>query len=250
MKITLHRFLTLTGFFDNKQDIVFAIKNKEIKIDDKIILNPKYQFNPNSKKVFWKEKELNHDSKKYYLIFNKPEGYISEKILNDSEKKSIFDIINIDKKILNQLSAIGRLDEDSSGMIILTNDGKVNHRIAQPDSEIKKTYEVELEKEVSEKDIKKIESGIIIDMEVNGEHSDYKTKPVELKTISKNKLQVTITEGKKREVKRIFDAVSNKVINLKRVSIGNLRLDNLEIKKGEFVFVDRDLIDEKVLKIG
>ena len=68
MKLTLHRFLTLTGLFDNKRNIIDAIKNKEIKLNKETITNPKYQFNPNTNSVFWKDKKIEHDKKHYYLI--------------------------------------------------------------------------------------------------------------------------------------------------------------------------------------
>ena len=159
----------------------------------------------------------------------------------------MFDLLDIDKKILNQLSAIGRLDEDSSGMIILTDDGKINHKIAHPKSEIKKTYEIKLEKSVNKEDIKKIEEGIVIDLEKNWKHQDYKTKPCEINKISDKTLQITLIEGKKREVKRIFESLGNKVLKLKRISIAKLNLDDLNLKKGEYVFISKNIINNFIL---
>jgi pseudouridine synthase len=111
----------------------------------------------------YKGQFIEHDKKKYYVALYKPIGYISEKT-NNPDKKSLFDLLKIDKKILNQLSTIGRLDEDSSGLILLTNDGKINHKIAHPKSYIEKTYEVYLEKPLSVLDIKKIKSVVLIKM--------------------------------------------------------------------------------------
>ncbi|MBT3721691.1 rRNA pseudouridine synthase [archaeon] len=248
MKLTLHRFLTLTGHFASKEDIIFALINKQIKVDDKIVTTPKFQINPNSRVVKYNDKKIEHDKTKYYLVFNKPPKFICEKILTKgSPKKSIFNIIEIDRKILNQMSAIGRLDEDSAGMIILTNDGKVNHKIASPDSNITKTYEVTLDDQIPNRLVQIAEKGVTIDLEVNGEVTKYKTKPTKIQRVTDKILQITLTEGKKREVKRIFDALGHKVTYLKRVSIGNLKLKDLHIKNREFVFVSREVIDEKIL---
>ena len=246
----LHRFLTLTGLFDSKEKINLAIENNEITINNEAITNPKYQFNPNTRKVCWKNKEIKHDKKKYYIVFHKPTGYLATKLSKENieqKKISMFDLIKLDKKILNQLSAVGRLDEPSSGLILLTNDGKINFKITSPKSEIKKTYDVILEKSISDNEIKKAESGVIIDLEVNRKHVDYKTKPAKIKKLSEKNILITITEGKKRQVRRIFESLGNKVVKLKRISIGNLMLDDLEIEDGEFVFVSREIIDEKIL---
>jgi 16S rRNA pseudouridine516 synthase len=250
MKIMIHRFLTLSGLFSSKEEIISALKNNEIKINDEIITNPKYQFNPNTKTVFWKDKKISYSKEKYYYAFNKPTGYLSTKLSEQNKrlgKKSMYDLIKIQEKIFNQLSAVGRLDEDSSGLILMTNDGKTNFKIASPKSRINKTYEAKLQNTMTDKEIKKAESGVIIDLEVNGKHFDYKTKPAKIKRISEKIIQITLTEGKKREVRRIFESLNNKVITLKRVSIGNLNLDELNIKPGELKKLDKEIILKKIL---
>lgn len=245
-KLQLHKFLTKTGMFAGKKEIIDAIKNSEIKIGDRIILNPIYQFNPKKEMVYWKGKKIEALAESVYIILNKPEGYLSSRLAKkDIElgKKSMFDLIKVDEKTKKTLFSVGRLDEDTSGLIIITNDGKLCAKLANPKHGIGKTYEVLLEKSLSEKE--KIESGIVIELEENGRITKYKTKPCKIFGSGK-KVQIALTEGKKREVRRIFEAVGNKVIALQRISIGSINLKELNLEKGKFIQTDLKFIEEKI----
>jgi 23S rRNA pseudouridine2605 synthase len=242
MKIRLHQFLSKTGIFTSKNDIIDAIRNSELKIDGRIVTKPNFQFNKN-KKVTWKDKELKIKKEMIYLILNKPEGYLSTRpTANDEGKKSIYDLFEKD----NTLFAVGRLDEDTSGLLIITNDGTLGYNIAHPESNIKKTYRSELAKALTVKDKEKIEKGIVIKLEENGKTSEYTTKPCQIKMTDDKHIEISITEGKKREVRRMFEAVGNKVMKLARISIGKLNLDELKIKKGSYLTVDKNYIVTKI----
>ena len=158
-KPRLHQFLSRTGIFNSKKDLVFAVKNSEIKINDKVITNIDYQFNPNKNKVYYCGKELCAVDKKIYLLVNKPVGFLSSRLTpKDLElgKKSIFSIFDkdtnndthLDDATKKTLFCVGRLDENSSGLIIITNDGALGSFITKPESNIVKTYEAVLEKPI------------------------------------------------------------------------------------------------------
>ncbi|HIH43262.1 TPA: rRNA pseudouridine synthase [Candidatus Woesearchaeota archaeon] len=269
-KPRLHQFLSKTGIFKSKKDLVFAVKNSEIKINGKVITNIDYQFNPNKNKVYYNGKELSAVDKKVYLIVNKPVGFLSSRLTpKDLElgKKSIFSLFdkekdndkNLDEATKKTLFCIGRLDENSFGLIIVTNDGALGSLITRPESNITKTYEAVLEKPINSDDIKKIEKGVVIKLEENGVVSEYKTKPCRITLLDKNdcgaknkiigltnKLSIEVTEGKKREVRRIFEAVSNKVKLLKRIGIGRIKLEELNIEEGSYMFVEKNFIVSKI----
>ncbi len=241
MKIRLHQFLSKTGIFTSKNDIMDAIRNSEIKIEGRIVTKPNFQFNKN-KVVTWNKDVLAIRKDNIYIILNKPEGYISTRLtVNDEGKKSIYDLFSKD----NTLFAVGRLDEDTSGLIIITNDGTLGFNIASPNSNIIKTYRSDLSKTLTAKDKEKIEKGIEIRLEENGKMSQYTTKPCRIKLIDEKHIEISITEGKKREVRRMFEAVGNHVMKLERISIGGIRLDKLNIKKGNYVEVEK----ERLLKM-
>jgi len=253
MKIHLHQFLSKTGLFKSKKEITNAIKNSEVKVGNKVINNPIYQFNTRKERVFWKNTPLKMLKKYVYILLNKPVGYISSKLTpNDIKlgKKSIFRIIENENKIDNNLKralfCIGRLDEDASGLLIITNDGQLSSEITDPKNRIAKTYEVLLEKPLQKNDIAKIEQGIIINLEENGKITKYKTRKCRIELINDRKLNITISEGKKREIRRIFSAVGNNVLSLKRISIGRLNLNELNLSPGEYIFSEKGFIEEKI----
>src|SRR3989338_1266994 len=251
-KPRLHQFLSKTGVFKSKRELVFAVKNSEIMVNDKIITNLHYQFNPNKNKVCYKEKELQAVGRKVYVIVNKPAGYLSSRLTSNDQKlgkKSIFSLFDKDKNLDEQtrktLFCAGRLDENTSGLIIITNDGTLGSLITRPESNITKTYGAVLEKPIDSVAAKEIEKGVVIKLEENGVISEYKTKPCKITLLDnntannnknndaaaarnnnvRNKVIIEVIEGKKREVRRIFEAVRNKVKELKRISIGKIRLD-------------------------
>ena len=243
-KMRLHQFLSRAGLFRSKYDLFAAIKNGAIKVDDETITSANY-FVKKSHNVFFKGKQVEPKKKKIYLLLNKPAGYLSSK-LSENDKKmgkvGVFYLLrDIDEDTKKTLFCVGRLDENTSGLLIITNDGELSSKITDPESNIEKLYEAELEKPVSLADKKKIESGIEINLEENGVNKIYKTKPCKI-DIQNNKCVITLSEGKKREVRRVFEAVGNKVLRLKRVCIGKIDLRKLNIPVGKYKEVDREFI--------
>ena len=147
-------------------------------------------------------------------MLNKPKGIISTSE-DEQGRKTVIDLV----KIKERLYPVGRLDKDAEGLMLLTNDGSFANKITHPRYEIKKTYEVDLDKEIKEEDLDKINKGVIVEKR--------KVK-AETKKIKTRKAEIKIHEGRKHIVKKIFEELGYKVNNLKRTKIGNLSLGNLE----------------------
>lgn len=162
--------------------------------------------------------ELVEKDKRRYLKFNKPLGCVTS--LNDKHEKTIMEYIDVKQRVY----PVGRLDKDTSGLLILTNDGDFANKIMHPRYETDKTYLVTLNKPINEKIIEKIESGVVL--------SDGKTSACEINRKTANVLKITIHEGKNRIVRRIFEKFGFTVVTLKRTEIGKLRLGDL--KPGEY----------------
>ena len=234
-KVSLRQFLMGTGKFDKAHDCLNAVRSGRISINGKIIANPNYFFNPKRCFVRFENKNLNQ-IKKFYFILNKPSGYICQKSRNEKTIYNLIEKLKMPKESKSSLFAVGRLDKDTEGLIVLTNDGKLSNYLANPETEIKKQYYAKLEKAVDADEIKKLENGIEIDIC----HEKYKTKPSRIKIIYEREINITIYEGKKRQIRKMFEAINNKVVYLKRTAIGNLKLGNL--KNGEIREVSKEEI--------
>lgn len=158
-----------------------------------------------------------------YYILNKPKGYISS-VKDDRGRKVVTDLIDTNARIY----PIGRLDYDSEGMLLLTNDGDLMNKLTHPKHLIGKTYIVTILGMIKNEDIQKLKDGVIID--------DYKLRPCEItimeKQSNKTKMNITIYEGRNREIRKMFETVGKKVIYLKRIKIADFEMKGL--KRGEY----------------
>ncbi len=172
------------------------------------------------------------ESRKVYILLNKPVGYVTT-VKEQFNRPCVTDLIKENIRVY----PVGRLDMDTSGLLILTNDGDFTNKITHPKNRIYKTYEVETINDITNEDIIKLKKGVEID--------GYVTAPAKVKRISNRKLEISICEGKNRQVRKMIEAVGNKVVKLNRIKIGGLYLRKL--KKGEYMYVSKEFI-EKVFK--
>lgn len=243
MKLRLHQFLSRTGTFSSKKELITAIIKAEITIDGKAVTNPMHIFDA-KKKVCWKGKPLKRVTAKTYIAINKPEGYLSSRLTpGDARlgKKSVFELLSnaLDEKTEKSLFCAGRLDEDSSGLLIITNDGKLGSKITAPGSGIEKTYHAALARPITDGELAKLRKGVTIQLEENGKITSYTTKPCPAEIILPNRkqLKLVLAEGKKREARRMLESIGNKVTQLERTAIGKLTLQELKLEKGQYVIV-------------
>ncbi|GAB7388035.1 pseudouridine synthase [Bacillaceae bacterium] len=158
-----------------------------------------------------------------YLMLHKPQGFISA--TEDPEERTVIDLLP-EKYLPFKPFPVGRLDKDTEGLLILTNDGKLAHNLLSPKKHVPKTYYADVLGEVTKEDVIAFKKGVVLD-------DGYETLPAELNIlhVEKNgmtmlsKIKITIFEGKYHQVKRMFAAVGKKVTYLKRIAMGNLRLD-------------------------
>lgn len=245
-KIRLHQFLRASGRFQSKKEALEAVKKGEISIDGKVIQNPEYQFKKKAEVTYLSEKITIPDE--IYLVLNKPVRYICHKLTDtdrEMRKRSIFDLPKLTDTEWNSLISVGRLDEMTSGLIILTTDGKFSNWLTR--GEVPKTYHAVLEANITRDDVIRIQKGIEIKLEDDGIISTYLTKPCTIGNHNGKDLNITLREGKKREVRRIFEAVGTKVVDLERISIGKMRLSDLGLKKGDSKRFEKSELIDKII---
>lgn len=226
----LDKFLADLGK-GTRKEVKEYIKKGLVKVNDELIKSGNVKINENEDNVYLNNEELKYE-KYVYLMLNKPAGVVSATF--DNKDRTVIDLIN-EYKYLN-LFPFGRLDKDSEGLLIISNDGALAHNLLSPKKHVDKKYYVEVEGIVNEEDIISFNKGIILD----GETCKSATLEI-LESSNISKCYVTISEGKFHQVKRMFESVSKKVIYLKRITFGNISLDN-NLKLGEY----RKLTDNEV----
>lgn len=214
----LNKFLATAGIASRRK-CEELIKNGEIKVNDKVVTTLATDINEKKDKVEYKGEILSLPSSFIYLKMNKPKGYASTS--NDEKgRKTIFDLLE-DKSV--RLFNIGRLDYDTEGLILLTNDGDFANRVIHPSFEIEKEYVVTVEGRMLESEFAVLRKGVV----VNGERMpEAKVKPISFDG-KFTKVDVIITEGQNHQVRRMFEAIGRNIRLLKRIRIGKVKLGNL-----------------------
>lgn len=215
----LDRFVAKTLFL-SRNEVKKLIRNNLIYVNDKAINNDGFQVNTNLDKVCFENRELHYEEYVYYLM-NKPAGYICAN--EDKINPTIIDYAP--EFIAHKVHTVGRLDKDTTGALILTNDGTLTHKLISPKNNISKVYKVTTDKQIDPSLIEHFAKGFIV-------NNEFTTLPAKLEILSDNVALVTIVEGKYHQVKRMFSAFDLKVISLNRESFAALRVDDLAL--GEF----------------
>lgn len=224
----LDKFLSSSGY-GTRREVKQLIKNKRITINDEICSSSSINIDE-YKDVIKVDDEIVTYHKFYYLLLNKPEGYVSS-TENERNYPPVTDLIL--EYDFAHLFPVGRLDVDSTGLLLLTNDGKLAHKLLSPKHHVGKIYEVEVDFPLNESLISSFEKGIMLDGE--------KTLPAKLEIIEEKKARVTLFEGKFHQVKRMFAHFSYKVLTLNRCQFAFLKLEGL--KKGEYRLLTNEEIE-------
>ena len=209
---------------------------KGILINDKLIKTPDYKIDENNDQVILDGKRLVYQ-KYVYIMMNKPQDTISA--TEDAIEKTVVDILKEEDRI-HKVFPVGRLDKDTEGLMLLTNDGELAHRLITPKKDVVKKYYVEVSGELKEEHLSIVEAGVILE-------DGYKCKPARLEILesseNKSRANIYITEGKFHQVKRMMKSLETTVTYLKRISIGELILDeNLEL--GEYRHLTNEELDK------
>ena len=228
----LDKILANMGF-GSRKEVKALIKSGCVEIDDEVVKEAEGKINPGHQIIRVNGAIINY-RKHVYIMMNKPQDVISA--TEDARYKTVLDLL--DGEYSNyQLHPVGRLDKDTEGLMLLTNDGKLSHGLTSPKRGIPKIYYAEISGTVDNEDVAAFKEGIVLE-------DGYKTLPADLEVIEKaefSKIRLTIYEGKFHQVKRMFEAVDKKVVYLKRLSIGTLELDE-SLKPSQY----RELTDEEL----
>lgn len=221
----LEKFLVNCGV-GSRKDIKKIVGEGRVKINGLVTFNFGLWIEEDSDNITLDNRQLEFKSLRYYILY-KTKGYITA--VKDERHPTIMELLPdwLDTK---DLFPVGRLDKDTEGLLLFTNDGDTSHKMTHPDEKISKKYYVELEKPISEEDIKDLESGIDI-----GKHV---CLPAKVHYIEKNKIYLTIQEGKYHQVKKMAWAIKNKVSYLKRVEFGNLTLEGMKPGELKEIFLE------------
>ena len=219
MIVRVDKILSELGF-GSRQEIKKYVKAGKIRINDNIVKKPEEKLNSEVDKLFFEGKEVEVEEFETFILY-KPAGYVCA--TKDNVHKTVMELIDSKRK---NIVPVGRLDLDTEGILILTNDGNLNHRLVSPSSHVDKTYYAVFEGKLNENAVEMTKNGLDIG---EGEVS----KPAKLEIISSNEIMLTIHEGKFHQVKRMVKALGGEVTYLKRVAFGGLKLDDLKLEKGE-----------------
>lgn len=220
--------------YGSRKEIKALVKKGLVKVDGEIVkdngllIDPeKSVININGEDLFYREY--------IYLMMNKPDGVISATY--DNREETVIDLLEVEHQVFDPFP-VGRLDKDTVGLLLLTNDGELNHRLISPKWHVDKVYYAKIDKAVDEKDVEAFKNGITLD-------DGYKCKEGKLEIISSSdegsEVMVTIQEGKYHQVKRMFEALGKTVVYLKRTEFGGLPLDQ-DLEGGEY----RELTEDEL----
>lgn len=227
----LDNFLT-KALSVSRSEAVKIIKNKQIAVNEKIVIK-KDTYIDEQKDIVKYNNQIIEYKEFIYIMLNKPKGYLSA--TKDLKDKTVIDLIDIKREIF----PVGRLDKDTEGLMLLTNNGKYAHYLTSPNHHVIKKYYVEVEKDIQEEEIKLFCSGLEIR---DGKDELYITKEAKLELITNKTCYVYISEGKFHQIKRMFEKINNKVLYLKRVKFGEIELDPT-LQLGEY----RELTEEEII---
>jgi len=195
------------------------IVNGLVAVDGVVVRELGQRYDPTAHLITVEGKPLAVPEQKLYLLLNKPKGYVTT--LHDPQGRPT--VVSLLQRIEVRVFPVGRLDQDTEGALLLTNDGEFAQRILHPRYEIKRTYLATVSGHPKREKLEQLEKGILLD--------GRKTWPATLKVLSRKKqstrIEIVIHEGRKRQVRRIFEAIGHRVLELKRIAYGGLKLGNI-----------------------
>lgn len=213
----LQKFLASAGIASRRKAEEYIFQGR-ISVNGEICTEPATKVSENDE-VLFDGKRVFRTEKKIYIMLNKPESCVTT-AKDQFGRKCAADLIT---DVEERIYPVGRLDYDTTGLLLLTNDGELTYKLTHPKHHIEKTYIAVLKKDIDENSLEKLRNGVEID--------GRKTYPAKAERLSAAKVKISICEGRNRQIRKMCSAVGNEIISLKRISIGKLKLGTL--KKGE-----------------
>ena len=221
-QIRLQKYLAEAGIASRRKCEEYIVQGR-VKVNNKIAeLGTK--INPNKDEVLFDEKKVYEKEELIYILLNKPIGYVTT-AKDQFNRDSVLDLVKTNKRLV----PVGRLDMYTSGALILTNDGDFVYKVTHPKHEIEKTYTVTIKGIVKQEEVEILKKGVKIE--------DYTTKPAKVKILktdeekNQSRLEITIHEGKNRQVRKMCEAIGHKVLALHRSKIAGIGVKEIDIEK-------------------
>lgn len=231
MIVRLQKFLAEADIASRRKAEKF-ISDGRIAVNGNIITEMGFKIDDEKDVVTFDNKVVEKSKKLIYIMFHKPEGCVTT-AKDQYDRKTVLDYI---KDINERLYPVGRLDYNTSGLLILTNDGDLTYKLTHPKHNVEKVYIAKVEGEPSKEEMKRFREGLFID--------GYKTSPAKIYIVKKDgnyaSLKIIINEGRNRQVRKMCEAINHNVKNLKRIATGNLFLGDL--KKGNYRYLTENEI--------
>jgi len=237
--IRLHKYLADAGVASRRKSEELIAEGR-VEVDGVVVTTPGTMIS-GFETVKVDGREVKPTQKKVYILLNKPVGYISS-VKDQFSRKTVLDLVD---EVKERIYPVGRLDYDTSGLILLTNDGDLANKLTHPKHEINKTYIVETDVNFTEEDAGKLRRGIKVE--------DYTTAPANVRIIEKNKrktvVEISIHEGKNRQVRKMFETLGHPVFKLKRIAIGPIGIGSLEEGKWRYLSKNEIEILKKITNV-
>lgn len=234
----LQSFLAQSGV-TSRRNVIDELEAGKVKVNGDIVRIPSYPIYPGKDEVTYEGQPVKLSSNKLYFIFNKPRGVITT-AKDTHGRKTVLDFF---KHVKERLYPVGRLDQETTGLLLITNDGDLANKLMHPSFRISKVYEALIDKEISQEDVEKLKKGILI----KDEEGEFQTAPCQIKVLNsreaKSKIEIVLHEGHKRQIRLMFQSIGIKVIYLHRKFYGPLNLKGLT--PGKF----RSLNNQEILSL-
>lgn len=230
----INKYIASCGIASRRKSEELIIENR-VKVNGKIVNELSFQINEAEDKVEVDGKAIGLEEELVYIMLNKPEGYVTT-VKDQFDRKSVIDLI---KGVGARVYPIGRLDYETSGLLLLTNDGDLTYKLTHPKHEVDKTYVATVKGIPNESEINNFEKGLYIE--------DYKTAPAKIKIVKKNieknyaVCEIKIHEGRNRQVRKMCRAINHPVMNLRRKAMGKIVLKDVEI--GQYRYLTNDEVN-------
>lgn len=227
----INKYIASCGIASRRKAEELILENR-VKVNGNLINELSFQINEKKDKVEVDGKLIGLEEKLVYIMLNKPEGYVTT-VKDQFDRKSVVDLV---KDIDARVYPIGRLDYETSGLLLLTNDGDLTYKLTHPKHEVDKTYIATVKGIPTQNEITNFEKGLYIE--------DYKTSPAKIKIVKKNieknyaVCEIKIHEGRNRQVRKMCKAINHPVMNLRRKAMGKIVLKDVEIGKYRHLTVE------------
>lgn len=227
MEERLQKYLANNGIAARRKCEEYILSGR-VKVNGQVVTKLGIKINSEKDIIEFDGKKVEKVEKHVYILLNKPIGYVTT-VKDQFDRPTVLDLVKIKEKIL----PVGRLDMYTSGALILTNDGEFINKITHPKNEVEKTYTVTVKGIIKQEDVQKLENGVEIEDYISGKAKVKILKTDEEKNFSR--VQITIHEGKNREVRKMCEAIGKKVLALHRRKIANLDVKNLKIGQWRYL---------------